>query len=329
MTEQIYETRVQGMICRRCEDVVSERLMQTRGVIDARASYWKGRLTVTYDPDIVSTEEMESVLEKAGYPAGENGVSGIIVDIICLVAMIGLFFLFKNVKMVTVPKAEAGAKLGFIFVIGLLTSTHCIGMCGGIMLAQTTDTSLTENRDRKRRGFLAALYYNGGRVLTSVVAGALFGAIGAVISYTMTFKSILFTLAGAVVMLIGLNMWGLIPGLRALSPEIPGACELPQKARRRWVGRPLVIGLLTGVMPCGASYAMWVYSMGTGSAGMGAVTMLVWALGTVPLMLLFGSIGAFIPAKYSKWMIKISAMLVAALGMLMLVKGINIAHMLR
>ena len=123
----------------------------------------------------------------------------------------------------------------------------------------------------------------------------------------------------------GLSMWGVIPGLRALSPRLPGACELPKNVRRRYIGKPLIIGLLTGIMPCGASYAMWVYSMGTGSAARGAVTMLVWSLGTVPLMLIFGSIGAFIPAKYSKWMIKISAVFVAALGLLMLTKGIKMA----
>jgi len=325
MRTETYETRVQGMICRQCEDIVAARLTQTRGVISARASYWKNRVSVSYDPDIISTGEIDAVLEKAGYPAGNGGASGIVVDIICSIAMIGLFFLFKYVPpLITVPKAQEGAALGFIFVIGLLTGTHCIGMCGGIMLSQTTDTSLSGTGGR-RRGVQAALSYNGGRVLTSTAAGAVFGAVGAVITYTMTFKSILFTMAGALVLLIGLGMWGVIPGLRALSPRIPGACELPKAARRRFVGKPLIIGLLTGIMPCGASYAMWVYSMGTGSAGRGALTMLVWSLGTVPLMLLFGSAGAFIPAKYSKWMVKISAVFVAALGLLMLVKGIKMA----
>ena len=326
MRTETYETKVQGMICRQCEDIVSNALTQTRGVVNAGASYWKNRVTVSYDPDIISPEEIRAVLEKSGYPAGDGGVTGMAVDIICLLAMVGLFFLFKDVNLVSVPKAEAGATLGFIFVIGLLTSTHCIGMCGGIMLSQTTDASIADAKGRKRRGLKAALAYNGGRVLTCIVTGAVFGGIGAVITYTMTFKSILFTMSGAVVLLLGLNMWGVIPGLRALSPQLPGACELPKKARSRWVGRPLIIGLLTGVMPCGATYAMWVYSMGTGSALSGSLSMLVWCLGTVPLMLIFGSVGAFIPVKYSKWMVKISAVFVAALGLLMLVKGINMGR---
>jgi sulfite exporter TauE/SafE/copper chaperone CopZ len=314
------------MICRQCEDIVTERLLHTRGVIDARASYWKNRVSISYDPDIVSVRELDSALETSGYPAGDGGLGGILVDIICLAAMVGLYFLFSCLPArVAVPKAEAGAALGFIFVIGLLTSTHCVGMCGGIMLSQTTDTTIGDTAARRKRGLGAALCYNGGRVVTSTAAGAVFGGIGAVITYTMTAKSIVFTMAGAAVLLIGLSMWGIIPGLRALSPRLPGACELPKNLRRRYIGRPLVIGLLTGIMPCGASYAMWVYSMGTGSAGRGALTMLVWSLGTVPLMLLFGSLGSMLPAKWSKWMVKISAVLVAALGLLMLVKGIKMA----
>ena len=187
MKTETYETKVQGMICRRCEDIVTARLAQTRGVVDAGASYWKSRVTVEYDPDIITPGDIDAVLERSGYPAGDGGVGGIVVDIICLAAMVGLFFLFKYLPaQVSVPKAQEGAALGFIFVIGLLTSTHCIGMCGGIMLSQTTDSSLSDSAARRRRGLSAALCYNGGRVVTSTAAGAAFGAAGAVITYSMT-----------------------------------------------------------------------------------------------------------------------------------------------
>jgi copper chaperone CopZ len=175
MKTETYETKVQGMICRRCEDIVTARLAQTRGVVDAGASYWKSRVTVEYDPDIITPGDIDAVLERSGYPAGDGGVGGIVVDIICLAAMVGLFFLFKYLPaQVSVPKAQEGAALGFIFVIGLLTSTHCIGMCGGIMLSQTTDSSLSDAAVRKKRGVAAALSYNGGRVFTSTAAGAVF-----------------------------------------------------------------------------------------------------------------------------------------------------------
>jgi Cu+-exporting ATPase len=77
MRTETYETKVQGMICRQCEDIVTEKLLHTRGVIDAKASYWKNRVSVSYDPDIVSVQELESALAGAGYPAGSGGVGGV------------------------------------------------------------------------------------------------------------------------------------------------------------------------------------------------------------------------------------------------------------
>jgi sulfite exporter TauE/SafE len=56
-------------------------------------------------------------------------------------------------------------------------------------------------------------------------------------------------------------------------------------------------------MPCGASYAIWLFSAAAGSAIKGALTMFVWEVGTVPLMFIFGMIGTVILQKYSKWMI--------------------------
>ena len=58
---------------------------------------------------------------------------------------------------------------------------------------------------------------------------------------------------------------------------------------------PLLVGLLTGLMPCGALYAAWLCAMSSGSAVRGALLMLAFALGTVPLMLLFASLGACPP----------------------------------
>ena len=87
------------------------------------------------------------------------------------------------------------------------------------------------------------------------------GALGAVITYTPNIKSMVFTVAGALVLLIGLRMAGILPGLRPSETELPGACSLNARTRRRFAGQPLIIGLLTGVMPCGALSAMWLYAM--------------------------------------------------------------------
>ena len=73
-------------------------------------------------------------------------------------------------------------------------------MCGGILLAQTTDAHGVTGRSK--RGLIASAAYNGGRVVSYTAVGAVCGALGAVITYTPNIKSMVFTVAGALVLLI-------------------------------------------------------------------------------------------------------------------------------
>ena len=324
MRDKVYETRVEGVVCRQCTDTISSVLMQTRGVIDVKTDYIRSRIAVTYDPDIVSEQDLGTVLSKAGYPPGNGGAAGMTVDLLCLAAVAVLYFLFTRLgEWISIPALQTGATFGYVFLIGLLTGTHCIGMCGGILLSQTTDPSLKPSENHKRNSLLAGSAYNAGRLITATVLGAVFGFLGRTLTYSPQAKAIIFVLAGAAVLGIGLNMWGLIPGLRALSPTLPGACSLPAQTRKRWVGRPLLVGLLTGIMPCGASSAMWVFAMSTGSALLGAKYMFVWCLGTIPLLLAFSVFGSFLRGKAIKWMVKGSAVLIVALGLKMLIGGLT------
>lgn len=161
----------------------------------------------------------------------------------------------------------------------------------------------------------------------AAAVGAVCGALGAVITYTPNIKSMVFTVAGALVLLIGLRMAGILPGLRPSETELPGACSLNARTRRHFAGQPLIIGLLTGVMPCGALSAMWLYAMSSGSAVRGALVMLVFSLGTVPLLFLFGALQSFLPRGWMKYIVKGSAVLVVTLGLSMLVKGIRLFGM--
>lgn len=326
MTTTVLELNVSGMICRACEDAIADALLHTRGVVSAQAHYWRGRVTITYDPNIVTEDTLRQVLTNAGYPPGTHGMGGVVVDGICL-ALVGVLYwgLPKLLALVKVPALANNASLGLVFLVGLLTSTHCIGMCGGILLAQTTDARGVTGRSK--RGLIASAVYNGGRVVSYTAVGALCGALGAVITYTPNIKSMAFTVAGALVLLIGLRMAGILPGLRSTETELPGACSLNARTRRRFAGRPLIIGLLTGVMPCGALSAMWLCAMSSGSAARGALVMLVFSLGTVPLLFLFGALQSFLPRGWMKYIVKGSAVLVVTLGLSMLVKGIRLFGM--
>ena len=317
MKAEEYKTKISGMICPECEDEAASALLHTRGVISAEVSYRRAEARASYDPALTSPAGIDRALDAAGYPAGGNGRSGRIADAVGIFSAAVLVFLIPRLTaLVHVPQAESGAAYSALFLIGLFTGVHCIGMCGGIMLTQSG------GGDRHGAAASAALY-NAGRVISYTVMGAVFGALGNVISYDSAFKSMLFTLSGAAVVLVGLRMWG-VPFLRRLRAQLSPPCALPSGVKRRVFGRPLAVGLATGLMPCGALSAMWLLSAFAGSAAKGMLSMLVFALGTVPAMLAFGSLGALIPKRYNKYMLKASTVLIVALGIVLMMKGIRL-----
>lgn len=298
MKSEIFSEKVDGMICPQCEDEIARKITHRRGVLSCRASYRKSSVLAEYDPDIISADEIKAALSDIGYPVG-SGKSGLISDMIGAASVIVLYFALPWLTgLVNVPQAESGAGFGVLFVIGLLSGVHCIGMCGGIMLTQKN-----------------AVAYNAGRLFSYTVAGAVFGAIGTVITYDAQFKSMLFTICGGLVVIVGLMMWG-VPFLRQISPELTKPCRFKG-------GRPLVIGLLTGLMPCGALASMWLFAAASGSAAKGAESMFAFGLGTCVFMLAFGVFGALVPAKYNKYILKVSTVLIVSLGLILLSMGIR------
>lgn len=323
MRNETSEIKVGGMICRACTEAVETALLAKRGVISAKASYFKRNCVVEYDPDVVSLDGICECVDNAGYSVGDKRTADIAVDIMCAALTVLLVWLLLNGKLNAIPEAGEGISLGGVFLIGMLTSTHCVCMCGGIMLSQTAGgNALDAGRSAP---LISSLSYNGGRVISYTVMGAIFGGLGIVISYTVKIKSLVFTMAGLTIALIGINMWGILPGLRALAPQQNSYCSAVSAGRKKLAGKPLAIGLLTGLMPCAPLYAMWLFAMSRGSAALGALSMLVFALGTVPLMLIFGAVNSFIPRKWMKYMLKLSAVLVTAMGAKMLIKGLLIS----
>ena len=185
MRTEKFETKLSGMICPECEDEAAAALLHTRGVISADVSYRSAAARITYDPDITCTAQICRALSEAGYPPGSRGRSGVIADICAAFAVVLLtVFIPKLTALVAVPRAEAGAGYGALFVIGLLTGVHCIGMCGGIMLTQA-------GAARKSR-FSGPALYNLGRVISYAAAGG--APLLAADSYTAVFRGALLSL---------------------------------------------------------------------------------------------------------------------------------------
>jgi sulfite exporter TauE/SafE len=223
------------------------------------------------------------------------------------------------------PLAETGMGYGMLFVIGLLTSVHCTAMCGGINLSQCIPRPAQEDRPERLSALRPGLLYNAGRVISYTLAGGIVGGVGSVISFSGAARGIVQLAAGVFMIIMGLNMLG-IPFLRALVPRMP---KIFSRGRSPAPGRrplgPLFVGLLNGLMPCGPLQAMQLYALSTGSPFTGALSMLLFSLGTVPLMFGLGALSSLLGKKFTRKLMHAGAVLVVVLGLSMLSSGFSLS----
>ncbi len=183
-----------------------------------------------------------------------------------------------------------------VFLVGLLGSMHCVGMCGGIVGALTM--SLPETMRRSRMDMLGyQLAYNSGRIASYSVAGVLAGAFGQLLlpphgpeGYGIYSKWI----TAVFMIALGIYLMGWTPVLAWLERagghiwkriEPLGRRLLPVKSK--W--QALLLGLLWGWLPCGLVYSALAFSLASGDALQGAAIMLAFGLGTLPMLLLMGT----------------------------------------
>lgn len=180
-----------------------------------------------------------------------------------------------------------------VFLSSLLGSLHCAGMCGGFVAFYAGDPGRRGERSRLA-GHLA---YSAGRLAAYAGLGALGGALGAALDATgglIGVQRAAAAVAGALIMLWGgaalLESRGWRVARLAAPPALRGLVSrgIAGVASRPPTTRALVIGLLTGCLPCGWLYAFVVTAAGTGSVPAGAAVMAVFWLGTLPVMLSLG-----------------------------------------
>ena len=208
------------------------------------------------------------------------------------------------------------ASYAVLFVVGILTSIHCVGMCGGIMLSQ----SLSKESKNKFEAIQPALLYNLGRVVSYTILGGIIGALGSVFSLSIMAKAAMQIFAGIFMIMMGFNMAG-FSAFRKFNMKLPQfACKAKSSS-----GSPFIVGILNGLMPCGPLQTMQLFALGTGSAGKGALAMFAFSIGTVPLMLTFGALSGLLSKGYTKKILKFSGVLIIVLGLIMGNRGLALA----
>lgn len=208
-----------------------------------------------------------------------------------------------------------------VFLTGLVTSLHCAAMCGNFVLAiSVTDeqAALTPRTVLKPH-----LLYNGTRLVSYTVVGAIAGLVGGAVSLG-SYKGGINIFAGAFMILMALNMLNVHPWLRFLSFRMPRRVsdKMFKTTEQAQSFAPAVFGLCGGIMPCGPLQAMLLYAAAGGGAIQGGLIMLVFGVATVPVMLAYGSAATTLAKRYKKQVNAVGAAVIIILGLVVLNRGL-------
>ncbi len=184
-----------------------------------------------------------------------------------------------------------GLSIGTALILGLLGGAHCIGMCGGIAA-----TVGMVRPDSRTPAIVLLLGYNGGRLLSYSLAGALLGGLGVLIAGS-TATAVLRTLAGLMLIAMGLYIAQWWRGLLYLERAGSGLWHHLRPLASRFLPastplQALALGLLWGWLPCGLVYSTLIWASAAGDWQTSALLMFCFGLGTLPAMLATGLMAA-------------------------------------
>ncbi|PKM09799.1 MAG: heavy metal transport/detoxification protein [Gammaproteobacteria bacterium HGW-Gammaproteobacteria-3] len=239
------------MQCVGCEDILKQTLDGLTGVERVDASYSAQTVEVVYDNTKTHRADFEQAIIAQGYGIKKARASGgalfvfkrFALFLLLLLVVGGVAFWGKSqmpgVMQLINPQMSYAVLLG----IGFLTGFHCIGMCGGFVVAYT------DHAKSKARQLLAHVSYAFGKTLSYTVLGAGFGLLGATIAITPQIRGAVALAASVFLLIYGLKMLNVFRFLRRFTLRMPKTVNRAVADELRKPPRSaLRTGLLTGLL---------------------------------------------------------------------------------
>lgn len=316
---------IKGMHCNSCSQLIENALKDKVNSINV--SYASEKAEIDFDEQKISEKDIKEIIEKLGYSCANENIkekkskAGWIILVGSSILLLAVLYLLirKYIPETNIPGVGENTGLILLFAAGLLTGFHCIAMCGGFVVSYTA-----KNAIKGHKSFKQHLVYGGSKVVSYAIIGGVFGLIGGVIAFSAGLRGWVAIIAGVFMIFYALGMFG-IKAFRffQLKPKFLTKIAT-QKHEGVYMG-PLVTGLLNGLfIACGPLQAMYLYAAGSGSWFSGMTSLAAFGLGTLPVMLGFGSLATVISHKTTGKILKISAVIVIILGLVMINRGLSL-----
>lgn len=332
--------KIHGMHCASCEVLIERKFKKISGVEKVRVSHHDGKaeLLCSTDPDICA---LDGLLKADGYrvtswqnqqaphPETHNNtrqdyyqMGGI------LLVIVSAYYLLRQYDLVPTIAISEQMSYGVVFLIGLFAAVStCIAVVGGLLLAVAEKFNESHPELVGMQKFKPHVYFNVGRVVGYTGFGALVGGLGSMVALSPRLNGILIIVVSVVMLFLGFQLLHLFPSLRRFSPKMPKfiAHRIHDLSTKESKSAPFTLGALTFFLPCGFTQALQLYVLATGDWKVGALTMLVFSLGTLPALMSVSAITSFAKGAFQRTFLKFAGVLVILLAFFNINNGMTLA----
>ncbi len=206
-------------------------------------------------------------------------------------------------------------------ILGLAGSLHCIGMCGPIAFVLPVD------RSSKAKLFFQTFLYHFGRLISYAIIGILFGFIGKGL-YLAGFQQRLSILMGCIMILLVLIPASIFNRYNFSKPLYKFIAQVKKQLgfylNKKSNKALFFIGFFNGFLPCGLVYMALIGAISSGDIVNGGLYMVIFGLGTIPLMTMAILIGNFLNLSIRAKIQKVIPVFVIIIGILFILRGLGL-----
>lgn len=319
---------IDGMHCANCVVAVEHCLAKFPDVKNVNASYPPGAAIITHEGSL-DLERVKNALTAEGYTVTDaketdapnfarRGVRDYAEIAAAFLILIAIAFALQHFHLL--PRGFSISdqmSYGLVFLIGLVASvSSCLAVTGGLLVALAAKYNEANPYLTDRQRLIPPLYFNAGRIVFYTLLGGAVGALGAALTLTPAVSGALTLIASMLMIMLGLNMLGFLPTVGRFLPSLPPSLShrLHDAAATETKGVAFLLGAATFFLPCGFTQALQLYVLSKASFTVGALTMLAFAVGTLPALLSLSAISSLAKGAFQKHFLRFAGAAVILLG---------------
>lgn len=330
---------IKGMHCASCELLIEEEVTKIPGVRRCKVNYRKGNAEILYEGQL-DGNLVQAAVQEAGYSLGKDekhffshNPKDYLDIIMASLALFAIFFLAQALGIFEFGAKTSGSysSLPVVLLIGLTAGiSTCMAIVGGLVLGASAKFAEKHPEATVLQKFKPHLFFNLGRILSYFILGGLIGYLGSFLQLSSSFLGVLTIAVGLVMLLLGIQLTELIPGLSRFKITIPKQISrlfgIQQKSDKEYSHtNSMVMGALTFFLPCGFTQAMQLYAISSGSPVVGALTMGTFAIGTAPGLLGIGGLTSAVKGAFARHFFRFAGIVVMILAFFNISNGFNLA----